>query len=273
MEGHIVPGGKEWQGTMTTGVVIYVPDGVAMATDSRITLVDSQEFVLSDNVAKIYPYSDRIAILHTGTEHLADGENGRTVSVTNLLRRFKREFPDLDMTEIGEKLGDYFVDRILPYAHQMSTFSPRITFWICGITEERRPQHVTLEVDTGGESLDVDENPTSIHWLSNNWAIPRLLHGIDDRILKDVQSDALEDIYAKGLYKYRIPYAFFTLQDALDLAELLVNVEIQIGRFARGIVGTRGPNPAFPGSGGRVVSAVIHHEYGFRWIRPPALEG
>jgi len=59
------------------------------------------------------------------------------------------------------------------------------------------------------------------------------------------------------------------LQDAADLAALLVGTTIKLLRFSDGLVGAPGQ---FPTCGGAINIAAITQAEGFRWLRHKSLE-
>lgn len=120
----------------------------------------------------------------------------------------------------------------------------------------------------GKESNTTDQNPAVPYCLAYGQSEPvyRLLHGYSKRIMLEVLKERgvtgeenvngwLEDIRkhsSHGLIHPAMP-----IQDAIELAEFLANVAVQVVRFA----------PGAPSVGGPIdIAAITKHE-GFKWVQ------
>ncbi len=106
-------------------------------------------------------------------------------------------------------------------------------------------------------------------WTGQTELVQRVIKGFDPRIpgsaaMGQFVQQIGEEVFKEQLapLEYQINWAAMTLQDAIELAQLLIDTTAAIQRFS---VGT-GFGPDFPGVGGPVDIAVILPELdGFRW--------
>lgn len=233
---------------MSLVVTVYVPSGIVMAGDSRMTVQRSEEkaeaevktivqqhLVLSDNAYKVVELRSigvGISIYDAGiiNNQPADSQ----------VHRFEEEAvtPDDDVTTVGEKFLKYFQDNFPGVA---------VGYHIAGYREE------------------------------NKVSVPHVLvgHTVREQGLRRVNADAEakvqygitragDTLIANRLIDANhLPlFAAMPLQDAVDYAVHLIRTTIDTMRF----------EPRFPSVGGAIDVLVVTPD-GMRWVQRKELRG
>jgi hypothetical protein len=236
---------------MSLVVTIYVPSGIVMAADSRMTLLRSevrtegeqktkvqQQLVLSDNAYKVVT----LRSIGVGVS-LYDAGVINNQPVDSHVHRFEEEVvkPKDDVVSTGEKLLDYF---------QKNFPKVNVGFHIAGYRPEGalRVPHVFVGHTT--------RDP----------GVRRVNVGKDDKEGK-VQYGILRsgDILVANrlIDQSHLPlFAAMPLQDAVDYALHLIRTTIDTLRF----------EPRFPSVGGPIDALVITPEE-MRWVQRKELVG
>lgn len=233
---------------MSLVVTVYVPSGIVMAADSRMTVVRSEErqegeqrtriqqqLVLSDNAYKV------VALESIGVGvSLYDAGVINNQPVDSHVHRFEEEAitPEDDVISASEKFLDYF-----------RTNFPRVNvgFHVAGYRQEGRASvpyvfvgHTTRE--PGVRRVNVNDEG-------------RLQYGI----LRS--GDIL--VVNRLIDQSHLPlFAAMPLQDAVDYAIHLIRTTIETLRF----------EPRFPSVGGPIDVLVVTPQ-GMRWVQRKELHG
>ncbi len=191
---------------MSIMCTVYVPEGIVMAADSRMTgniMVKTQDgktqqqgmFSISDNAQKVFLLSKvRVGISSCGSAIL---EN-KTIS--DFLRIF-------EIQEVSKK------DTVTDVAKKLQAFAykffPHVNFFVCGYEEEE-----PFVFDVGKELKRINMDNGNIRYASS-WSGEQLA------ITKLLNSQPPTPIN----------HNLMPLKDAVDFAEFLIDVTIKLQRF------------------------------------------
>lgn len=191
---------------MSIMCTVYVPEGIVMAADSRMTgniavktpdgkMQQQGMFSLSDNAQKVFLLSKvKVGISSCGTAVL---EN-KTIS--DYLRIFEiEEVSKTDsVTDVAKKLQ--------AYAYK---FFPHVNFFVCGYDEDE-----PFVYDVGKELKRINMDNGNIRyastWSGEQLAVTKLLNSQPPT---------------------PINHNLMPLKDAVDFAEFLIDVTIKLQRF------------------------------------------
>lgn len=206
-------------------VTLYVPEGIVMAADSRLTvnlqhqMPDGQNmvqsFIASDSNQKLYLIGQRFGLAFCGDAAI------NNVPLAGFISTFIEEklSPTTDVTEIPEALINYF--------NQIGS-QPNITFHVTGYRVEDGisvPHVYVGHVHTGQvQRVNFHKGQVSYgcSWGGESDIFARLM--IPARVRN--QQGGWED-----LPHHEVPYNFFTLQDAIDFSIYAIDTTIQTLRF------------------------------------------
>ena len=270
---------------MTIAVVVRVNDGFVLASDSATTLgltaADG-----SVQVANIYNNANKIFNLHKGLPVAAMtwglGSIG-PASIATLAKDLRRRFEGRDpnhadwkldkdsysMTQVAAQFKRFFYDeRYEPLAKSSPAEVPSLGLLVAGYgSGADEPEAFTLALEAGGtcggpEPL-VAINPAGAAWWGLPEAITRLLLGVSTALPQALVNlgvpapDVAGYVSAiQAQVQQQLVQSAMPIQDAIDLAEFLVDVTIKFVRFS----------PGNPMVGGPVeIAAVTKHE-GFKWV-------
>lgn len=206
-------------------VTLYVPEGIVMAADSRLTMnlqlqmPDGnqmvQSFMASDTNQKVYLIGDRFGMSFCGEAAI------NNVPLAGFINTFIEEkiSEKTDVTEIPDALIKYF--------NQVAN-KPRITFHVAGYRVEDGisvPYVYIGHVNTGQIQQVNQQNGQNIYgcsWGGDSDIFARLMLPVK---VRNHQGEWDE------LPQHEVPYNFFTLQDAIDFAIYAIDTTSQTIRF------------------------------------------
>ncbi|HHX9918394.1 TPA: hypothetical protein ACVTHL_005477 [Bacillus cereus] len=197
---------------MTIITTVYVPDGIAMAADSRLTITNhlpdgtKELFTLSDNAQKIVLL--RKATIGVATCGSAIIE-GRTVS--DLLRIF-------DIDKVKEN------DTVEEVAVKLKGF----------LLEKYSSYHVLFKV------AGFDNDEAYVYSVSKD-GVQRENYSESQDIIYGVLWDGEPKATSNLLKNTSIDFKMMPLKDAADLAEFVVDLTIKYCRFQEGLSTCGGP--------------------------------
>lgn len=218
---------------MSIIVTVYIPEGIIMATDSRLTGTAINEngikykYTLSDNSQKLFLIkNDSIGISCCG-DAVIGGK-----SVGDFIRNFEIEKVQKDdnINEITEKLIIYTMDK----------HGEGVSYYVCGYLEDE-PYVYKIE----------------------NHNMDRQNIGKENRVLRGATWNGETSILTRLLLSDKplaCDWDFMQLKDGIDLAEFLVDVTCKTQRFAAGLTTCGGP----------IDILVITKDYS-KWIRHKVL--
>jgi hypothetical protein len=158
--------------------------------------------------------------------------------------------------------------------HRQVTTASRagVTFHVAGYSPGQEIGALYRCEVPGKITLERETNDAGLVWNGQREIIDRLILGYDPRLFRFLK---LPENKTASIRKQRqklqlhISFQTMPLQDAVDLAVLLVHATIELQRLSDGIIGTPGQ---FPTCGGAVDVAVITLAEGFRWLQRKPLE-
>jgi hypothetical protein len=209
---------------MTLVISLYVPEGIVMAADSRLTLNVTQNqgekqiiqlaAAESDSTTKLFVTPERIGISTCGAAEV----NGSQIA--GLIERFIREVLPKGATTAPE-----IPKRLLAHFRSMSPV-PAVFFHVAGYALEgtRFVQHVWV-VDVANNTVTRvnGDGVFGAHWGGESDVLVRLLQQVS-------QVDAEGKVTTRLPY-YQIPWQFFSLQDAIDFSIYAIQATIDSLRF------------------------------------------
>jgi hypothetical protein len=208
---------------MSLVVTVFVPEGIVIAGDSRLSLTyptkdeaTQKEFLhtitASDSNDKVFLVKDKFGL---GTFGAADIKG---MPIAGFINRFVEE-KVTDATEV-----DQIPQLLLDFFGQPYNF-PAVSFYVAGYKIENAVsnQHVYFLNVASKQMNRVNTvaNPSGANWGGEIEVMSRLLSPV-----KLKQGDQWNELNAAPL-----PFNFFTLQDAIDFSVYAVRTTIESFRF------------------------------------------
>lgn len=271
---------------MTIALTLKVQDGIVLAADSASTLLGAAP----QSVVNVYNNANKIFNLRKGLPIglVTWGLGGiGGVSISTLAKDLRRRFTGLEPDHMGWKLDEdnytisdvadhvreFMYDEKYAPANQISQQGgsplPGLGFFVVGHSPGAdHSEEYELNIAPGGCSgpaLLRQPDETGVSWAGQPEAISRLLsgHGLDlpTVLEQDLGVDSADlptkmDIISGKLAAPMVNSAM-PIQDAIDLAEFLVDISIKFSRFM----------PGSPTVGGPIESAAVSKHEGFKWIK------
>jgi len=270
---------------MTIALTLKVNDGVVLASDSAST-ISVMDDAGNVGVSNVYNNANKIFNLRKGLPIGAvtwgSGSIG-TESISTLMKDLRLRFSsvvtkyedwqlprtDYSIKDVADKLKEFFfVEKYLPAFSEWS-IKPDLGFFIVGYSEPSgMAEEYRMDIIDGeciGPTQLRDMDSTGMTWAGMPEAISRLVNGFDPN-LQYVLTDALgvpkEQINdAMAIIKQSLTIPLFPpaipIQDAIDLAEFMVDLTIKFSRYT----------PGAPMVGGPIeIAAITKHEK-FRWVK------
>lgn len=273
---------------MTIAISLKVNDGLVLAADSASTLIEHSPEGAPPTVVNVYNHANKIANLKKGLPIGAVtwgagsiGEASISTLLKDLRRRFSGEDPDHKDWELLKE--SYTIEDVAVRLREFM-YEERYQSAFGGWPPETRPVlGFIVAGHAPGESL-ADEYQVLIvngecpppqalrpheaagaTWNGEPEAITRLLLGFGSQLPTvlveqlGVPPDQMPSVLnvLRANLEQQLVHAAMPIQDAIDLAEFLVDTTIKMSRFG----------PGAPTVGGEIeVAAITKHE-GFKWVR------
>jgi hypothetical protein len=280
-----LPVGKG-QSAVTIAICIKINDGLVLASDSATTIMGQtptgQVMALNVynnankvfNLRKTYP----IGAITWGAGSI--GQASISTILKDLRARFQGEVPKhrdwildkgkYDIEAVAKKLKEFVFDDLYlkEFGQVPPQLQPALGFIIAGYSpNEGMADEFQIDIENGqcnGPRRLRDRKDLGITWGGQGEALNRLIVGRSlglGPILAEVGvpqarvQQALDTIQQKLTLPLVLPA--MPLQDAIDLADFLVDLTIKFSRFM----------PGAPTVGGPVEIAAISKHEGFRWVK------
>ena len=270
---------------MTVAVSIKVNDGVVLASDSASTLLRREQSG-RPRAQNVYNHANKLFRLVKGVPVGAVTWGAGSIgpaSISTLMKDFRRYLVDGDPNWDGMRYDDYTV---LDLANRLRAFvyedryriafdkwpsKPVLGFMVAGYSSAgAMAEEYEIVIHTDGNCppprlLRPVEDAGGVSWNGEPEAIHRLLMGFGSELPKVLREKVgmPQDQIAKATEALRgelmmpLVHSAMPIQDAIDLAEFLVDLTIKVSRFA----------PGAPTVGGPIdIAAITRHE-GFKWVR------
>lgn len=242
---------------MGFAVAVSVPDGVAIAADSRLqaSVREGPPSIMSETQQKIVPLSTFVTAL-TPDPYLL----GPDVAV-NARATFERIRPDLPRDAKLDELLDELPGRFLSAAGVNSNQVEGLAVKLIGYSDADRAVKVV--------GLDGLADPQPLHSTVETGVDWFGFVDIVSRLVKGQTAISVEGLDPAPPIEYLIPTQLMSLSDALSLAETLVQTTTVFGRFVHAVIPPgQAPEPVSIPVGGAVQSAVVRPS-GFEWVKRP----
>jgi|Deesub1362A_J573_1020465.scaffolds.fasta_scaffold00354_19 hypothetical protein len=258
---------------MTIAICIRVDDGVVLASDSASTIHGET------GVYNVYNYANKIFNLYKGLPVGAVtwglGNIGRS-SIYTLIKDLRNRLMGEDMDWmidrenytiedfVDKTLEFIYVERYQPlYSNLDDEDKPYLGFFIAGYSANRDyPEIWKAEIRSG--HIIKEEIDALMVWNGEYEIISRIVKGYSPMISEvllelGIPEDALEDVlkYLEENLEVFLVHPAMPIQDAIDLADFLVDTAIKFARF----------RPGAPSIGGPIEIAAISKHEGFKWVK------
>jgi hypothetical protein len=267
---------------MSLGVVIKAPEGLVLATDSRLTLTaQSPEtpplHVNFDNVSKLLSFGEPNTYVGVVTYGLAVIGLRTPQSFVPEFEAQLAQGPQprrLTVSEFAVKFSEFFVGQWKQFEATLPApyTGPNMTFVVAGYDDDE-PYGKMFLIEIPAKS-----SPTAQHdgvgmfgiaWGGQREIVDRLLQGFDERLgtaiarlgLPSDQTDALAKV--RQQIQMPIPLQALPLQDCVDLAIFFIRTTIIAQKLTVGIRGVGGPID---------VATITRHE-GLRFVQRKRIVG
>lgn len=264
---------------MTISVAVKVHDGLVLASDSATTLMDGAQ-----HIQTVYNNANKIFNLHRalpiGLSTWGLGSIGPASIATlakDLRQRFMGQDPewrldpaDYALAGVAAKVRTYFFEELYQPVFQgmAAEDQPDLGLFVGGYSS---PNALTelYQIDIRGGDCDApnlvgDLDETAIYAQGQPEAVHRLVLGMPSNIhniLEELGADQADvpDMvgYIANQARAALMQSAMPIQDAIDLAEFLVDTTIKFSRFTVDWATCGGPIE---------IAAITKHE-GFKWTR------
>lgn len=274
---------------MTIAISLKVNDGVVLAADSASTLIGQDPEGHPSGVVNVYNHANKVFNLRKGLPIGAitwgSGSIG-PASISTLAKDLRRRFAGNDpahqdwkldpdnytIEDVANRLREFMYDEL--YVPAFSEWpeehaKPDLGFIVAGYSSAADMADEFQILVANGECpppIALRQGQDSgLTWNGQPEAITRLLLGFAPTLpgvlveRLGVPADQIEPAMEiiQGALQNPLVQPAMPFQDAIDLAEFLVDLTIKVSRFA----------PGAPTVGGEIEVAAISKHEGFKWVR------
>lgn len=267
---------------MTIAISMKVNDGVVLAADSATTILgrDPQG---ATGVINIYDNANKIFNLRKGLPIGAitwgAGSIGHA-SISTIAKDFRKKLTEdkadtfsidsqsYTIKEVAEKFKNFVYEDL--YVNEFKDWKekPHLGFMIVGYsTGATLAEEWRIDIINGacnGPCQVRDQKVTGLTWNGEPEAITRLYLGFGTALPQALKEFGLEEDKINKIMEFcrmRLTIPMVTppmpIQDAIDLAEFLVETTVKFSKFS----------PGAPTVGGPIEIAAITKHEGFKWVK------
>jgi hypothetical protein len=280
LAGDYVPG----RNPVTIAISIKINDGLVLASDSASTVLgqtpDGHLHAVNvyNNAVKLFNLRKGLPI---GAITWGSGSVGQA-SISTIVKDLRELFANGDQAHHGWKLDkenytietvanrlkEFVFDELYTPAFKDAPQKPQLGFIVAGYSAHApMADEYQISINNGqcvGPVRLRSRDEIGMTWGGDPEALNRLIIGISAGLPVELQNlfkippAQLPQIMQVIQQKLQLPLVFpaMPLQDAIDLAEFLVDLTIKFSRFL----------PGAPTVGGPIEIAAISKHEGFRWI-------
>ena len=272
---------------MSIIISLKVNDGLVLAADSATTIVAKSAEPSGGNlVDNVYDNADKIINLHKmlpiGILCCGAGAIG-SASITTLAKDLRRRLMGNDpqstswnidvenytVAEVAQRTRQFMFDELYSPAVDAGAPESTIDFIVVGYSVgTAMPEEYEMVIDGRNCTEPSLLRPTEqcgLSWRGQGEAISRLVFGHSPSLAivleqdMGVPNEQIEPAMSLMNAKLQLPLVndAMPIQDAIRLAEFLVNLTIQVSRYMPGAQVVGGP----------IEVAVITKHEGFKWVR------
>ena len=267
---------------MSIAISLKVNEGVILAADSAATVTGIAP-TGEVGVANIYNNANKIINLRKefsiGVVAYGSASIG-VVPISSIFKDLRNRFQDPDdlwhldkgtytMKYVADRVKEYIYDGLYVAQYKDWPEKPTMGFIIAGYSpREQMAEEFSFEITKDGcvgPKPIRAVNQIGVTWRAEGEAIHRLVLGYDPRLkvvleqglgVPPNQLDQAMQVIRSGLTAQLISEAM-PIQDAIDLAEFLVDLTVKYYRF----------RPSAPTVGGPIEIAAITKHEGFKWVK------
>lgn len=255
---------------MTIVVSVLTPDGIVLAADSRqiVQSATGQWRIDSDHTCKIFRLNLHVGVAILGQGAFYSDRVTSPLSIRSIIHRAAKELPQDCSVKIAASVLHSKASHALQI-HQSTLVIEKggLAFYVGGYNSQDAESGELYRCEIPGDiSLERTIEDAGLVWGGQREIVDRLILGYDPRLCQILPDKSCKEILNKLRLKAQLLINFQTmpLQDAVDLANLLVHGTVEMQRLSDGIVGMPG---YFSGCGGPVDIAVITPYEGFQWLK------
>jgi hypothetical protein len=272
---------------MTIAISMKINDGLVLAADSASTVVAMIPGQQTGNVLNVYSNANKIFNLRKGLPIGAITWGGGSIgaaSIATIVKDLRRLFADQSpsnewridpknytIEEVAQKFRAFvYEDRYKNRPLMENSHPLEIGFIVAGYSYGGdAPEEYSISINADGScpepTLMRKAEEVGATWAGQPDALNRLLSGFGSNLPNVLQSnlgvpaEQLDAVMAVIKQHLQVPMilAPMPLQDAIDLAEFMVETTIKFSRFIPGTATVGGPIE---------IAAISKHE-NFRWVR------
>lgn len=266
---------------MSIGILIKVHDGIVLAADSASSLTVAGPGAGQPVVVNVYNNANKIANLYKGLPigcvAYGSGSIG-SASISTLLKDFRKGIMDTEqrfgtgtytMEEVTKGLSSFLTNQVANLG--ASDPKPTLGIMVGGYSAGKNLAEGWLLMIENGIANEPQllrpEGDVGINWGGEGESISRLVLGFSNSlpqvlskaIKPEPSSTDMQQLTALLRDSLQAPLVFapMPIQDAIDVAEWLVDTASMFSRFSPGPSSVGGPTES---------AAITKHE-GFKWIR------
>jgi len=262
---------------MTITVSILIPVGIVLAADSRqMTESPSGQLRLdSDNVEKIIQLGPHLAANVNGQRSFYTSSTESPRVIGEILSHASGKLPkDSTVREAAVYFHRVIATKFKKNLDLTLLKRAAVSFYIAGYNPKSDNGELYRCDVPGNVTLERKTSDAGMVWNGTRDVINRMILGYDPRLLKflsEGKSNWPRDELENQLRRLQLHINFQTMpmQDAVDLAVLMIRTTVEIQRFADGLVGEPGQLAV---CGGMIEIGVITKREGFHWLQHKQLE-
>jgi hypothetical protein len=270
---------------VTIAISIKINDGLVLASDSASTLLGQTP---DGKLAAINVYNNAVKLFNlrkgfpVGAITWGSGSIGQT-SISTIIKDLRELFAkddeahkdwklnkdDYTIEAVANRLKEFVFDELYTPAFRDAPQKPQLGFIVAGYSAHApMPDEFQIIIANGqcdGPHRLRARDEIGMTWGGDPEALNRLIVGFGSGLAAVLQNlfkipqDQLPQIMQVIQQKLQVPLLSpaMPLQDAIDLADFLVDLTIKLSRFS----------PGAPTVGGPIEIAAISKHEGFRWIK------
>lgn len=273
---------------MTIAISLKINDGLVLASDSASTVLGQlptgQLSVLNvyNNAIKVFNLKKGLPI---GTITWGAGSIGQA-SVSTILKDLRQRFSgedadnldwqldpsDYTIEQVANRLREFIYDELYEPAFRAYPQKPGMGFIVAGYSADApMADEYKIDIQNGqciGPTRLRQQGEVGVTWAGEPEALNRLIMGMSGNLPNvllqhlaplNIPPQQFGPLITALQQSLQVPLVLpaMPLQDAIDLAEFMVDVTTKWSRFI----------PGAPTVGGPIEIAAISKHEGFRWIR------